>query len=119
MAQVKKMLPALVVIALALALGYFTLSKRGDVTRSDAHRLVQAGARLVDVRSPSEFAAGHIDGAVNIPVQELEARLGELTPKDAPLVVYCRSGHRSGNAARILRSAGFHAVHDLGAMSRW
>jgi phage shock protein E len=119
MAQVKKMLPTLVLIALALALGFFAFMKRGDVSSSEARQLVQTGARLVDVRTAGEFAAGHIEGAVNIPVQELESRLAELTPKDAPVVVYCRSGHRSGNAARILKGAGFAAVHDLGAMSRW
>lgn len=56
---------------------------------------------------------------MNIPVEQLDARISELLPKDAPVVVYCRSGHRSGSAARTLKSAGFVAVHDLGPMSRW
>jgi rhodanese-related sulfurtransferase len=43
----------------------------------------------------------------------------ELQPKDTAVVVYCRSGQRSGNAARLLKSAGFQAVHDLGPISRW
>jgi phage shock protein E len=108
-----------VVALLVLAIGYFVLTRRGDVDASQARKLVDGGARLVDVRTPAEFAAGHIPGAVNIPLQELEQRLGEFEPKHAPIVVYCRSGNRSSSAARTLKAAGYAAVHDLGAMSRW
>jgi phage shock protein E len=115
----EKMLSTLLVVALVLVVGYFMLMKGGDVSSAEARQLVQAGARLVDVRTPGEFAAGHIAGAINIPVQELTNRVHELQPQDATVVVYCRSGQRSGNAARMLRNAGFARVHDLGAMSRW
>lgn len=115
----EKMLPTLLVVAVVLVAAYFMFLKGGDVNGAEARQLVQAGARLVDVRTPGEFAASHIEGAINIPVQELEARMNELQPKDRAVVVYCRSGHRSGNAARMLKSAGFQAVHDLGPISRW
>lgn len=115
----EKMLPTLLVIAVVLVAAYFIFMKGGDVNSAEARQLVKAGARLVDVRTPDEFAAGHIPGAINIPVQQLDARMGELQPKDAGIVVYCRSGHRSGNAARMLKGAGFAAVRDLGPMSRW
>ncbi|HVY31966.1 MAG TPA: rhodanese-like domain-containing protein [Polyangiaceae bacterium] len=113
------MLPTLLIVAVVLGAGYFTFMKGGDVSSAQARQLVQAGARLVDVRTPGEFAAGHIPGAINIPVQQLDARMSELQPKNTGVVVYCRSGHRSGNAARMLKSAGFVDVHDLGPMSRW
>jgi len=113
------MLPTLLVVAVVLVVGYFMFMKGGDVSGAEARQLVQAGARLVDVRTPGEFAAGHLAGALNIPVQELDGRMQELLPKDAAVVVYCRSGHRSGNAARMLKSAGFATVHDLGPMTRW
>jgi phage shock protein E len=116
---IEKMLPTLLVIVAVLAVGYFMFMKGGDVTRQQARQLVDSGARLVDVRTPAEFAAGHIPGAVNIPVQQLDSRLSELQPKDQAVVLYCRSGNRSGTAARLLKSAGFAAVHDLGPMSRW
>jgi rhodanese-related sulfurtransferase len=116
---IEKMLPTVLVIALVLFVGYFMFLKGGDVSGAEARQLVQAGARLVDVRTPGEFASGHIPGAINIPLQELQGRLRELEPKDATVVLYCRSGHRSGNAARLLKGAGFGAVHDLGAMTRW
>ena len=115
----EKMLPTLLVVAVVLAVAYFMFMKGGDVSSAEARELVRAGARLVDVRTPGEFAAGHIAGAINIPVQQLDARMSELQPKETAVVVYCRSGNRSGNAARVLKSAGFTAVHDLGPMSRW
>jgi len=84
----------------------------------DPHKLVADGATLLDVRTPGEFANGHLPGAVNIPVSDLSARLNEV-PKDKPVVVYCRSGHRSGMAASTLRRSGMKTVVDLGAMSNW
>jgi len=112
-------MPTVLVVTLLLAVGYLLLRSSGDVSSEQARQLVQAGARLVDVRTPSEFAAGHIPGAINIPLQQLDSRLAELPPKGTPLVVYCRSGNRSGSAKRVLENAGFSAVHDLGPMSRW
>ncbi len=90
-----------------------------DPVRAEAHALVGRGARLVDVRSAVEFAAGHIDGAVNIPVQELKGRMDEVGPKSEPVVVYCRSGQRSASAKRTLEANGYTKVFDLGPMSRW
>lgn len=109
-----------VVLALAALFVVWTLLKRrGDVSAAEARRLVGAGARLVDVRSPGEFASGHLDGAVNIPVQELGSQLGKLGARDRPVVLYCASGARSAIAARMLKSQGFSTVRNLGAMSRW
>ena len=87
------------------------------VTAEQAQALVQSGARLVDVRTPEEFAAGHMEGALNVPLDTLQARApGELGPRDAPVVVYCRTGRRSGKAAALLKELGFTQVHDLGPM---
>lgn len=92
-----------------------------DVNSAQAHELVQKQkALLLDVRTPQEFAGGHLDGAKNIPVQELEAQLSQLADaKDKDIVVYCHSGARSSRAAGILKSHGFTKVHDLGGMSNW
>jgi phage shock protein E len=95
------------------------LLRRGRLAGADAHRLVAAGARLVDVRTPGEFAAGHLPGAINLPLAELERGLGSLGSKDGTIVLYCRSGSRSALARRMLLASGFTAVHDLGAMSSW
>lgn len=85
------------------------------------HReLVARGAPLLDVRTAEEFAAGHLPGAVNIPVDEVPARLSEVArltaAKGKDLVVYCRSGRRSAIAATALRAEGYTVV-DVGPMS--
>jgi len=108
-----------IAVAFALGLGPTLSGCSDDPVRAEAHQIVESGGRLVDVRTPDEFAAGHIEGAVNIPVQDLPARMDELDPKDEPIVVYCRSGARSGSAKRTLESAGYTKVFDLGPMSRW
>jgi phage shock protein E len=108
---------ALAVLALSASSCLFAFS--GDLSGREARRMVAEGALLLDVRTPGEYAAGHLEGAVNVPVQVLATRLDELGAHERPIVVYCRSGHRSANAAALLRDAGFTDVHDLGAMSRW
>lgn len=78
----------------------------------------KASHLLVDVRTPSEFREGHIAGAVNIDLQQLSRRLGEL-PHDKPVVLYCRSGSRSATAANLLARAGYDNVYDLGGVIAW
>jgi phage shock protein E len=84
-----------------------------------ARELVARGAVLLDVRTPEEFRDEHVPGAVNVPLQELTARLDEVGARDRTVVVYCRSGRRSAEAARLLQHAGFRHVHDMGAMLEW
>lgn len=78
---------------------------------------------LLDVRTPSELTTpplGHIDGGMNIPVQQLEQRVNELEPyKDKEIVVICRSGHRSSIATGILLKHGFNATNVAGGMLRY
>ncbi len=73
---------------------------------------------LLDVRTAEEFASGHLPGAVNISLQDLPSRLGEV-PVDQPVVLYCRSGNRSGQAAALLEEAGYTQVADLGGIIDW
>jgi phage shock protein E len=110
----------LIPVALLLAGGlYVRFGLRGDVAGPEARRLVAAGARLVDVRSPDEFAAGHLPGAVNVPVGTLADRLAEVGPKDGTVIVYCHTGMRSARAASLLRDNGFTDVRNLGPMRAW
>ena len=87
---------------------------------NDTHhrQLIEQGALLLDVRTRDEFHEGHVARAVNIPVQELAHRLGEVGPKTRPVVVYCRSGGRSAAAAQLLTQAGYQ-VRDIGPMTAW
>lgn len=71
----------------------------------------------IDVRSPDEYRAGHVEGAANIPYTEIGARIGEVTEdKDALIYVYCRSGRRSGIAQNSLQDAGFSNVINAGGL---
>jgi phage shock protein E len=93
-------------------------ASQGRVDGAQAKKLVDGGALLLDVRTPEEFASGHVGGAVNIPVQVLGQRLAEVGSKDREVVVYCKSGGRSARAATELRQAGYK-VHDLGGIGNW
>jgi rhodanese-related sulfurtransferase len=77
---------------------------------------------VIDVRGPDEFIGplGHIAGATNVPLAELEARISELTGRDRPLVLVCKTDRRSSVAAQQLRAAGAADVAVLrGGMERW
>lgn len=87
------------------------------IAAEEAARILDRGGLLVDVRSPEEFAAGHLEGAVNLPVDGIGRHAGELADKE--LVLYCRSGLRSQRALQVLRRRDCRGVHSLGAMSRW
>lgn len=73
---------------------------------------------LLDVRRPDEFAGGHIAGATNISVETLANNLSRV-PRDTPIVLYCRSGNRSAQAADILAEAGYTEVYDMGGIIEW
>jgi len=90
-----------------------------EVSVDDADELRQAGALVLDVREPAEWATGHIEGATLISLGELEARVGEL-PRDRDIVVVCRSGNRSAQGRDVLLAAGFAAVTSMaGGMTDW
>lgn len=105
-------------------LGHIADNLRTGVSRLiQWHEIAQArddGARLIDVRTPAEFARGSIPGAVNIPVDELRARLSELPDHSTPLVVNCAVGLRGHTAARILVQHGWTDVRNLsGGYTTW
>jgi rhodanese-related sulfurtransferase len=80
--------------------------------------LKQQGATLVDVRSVAEFANANAPGTVNIPLQELGARLDEI-PRTAPVVLACASGTRSGMAKMMLKKHGYPHVYNIGVWSNF
>jgi sulfur-carrier protein adenylyltransferase/sulfurtransferase len=74
---------------------------------------------LLDVREPNEWAISDLPGSVKIPLGTLPQRLDELPPQE-DIVVYCRTGGRSGNAVQFLRQKGFDRVLNLaGGINRW
>lgn len=85
---------------------------RGDHPQFDVEAL-DGDAFVLDVRTPKEFDAGHVPNAVNIPVDELRARLGEI-PTDRMVAAYCQVGQRGYLASRLLNQSGFNAVNVAG-----
>lgn len=74
-------------------------------------------ARLIDVRTHSEFVSGHIDGAFNLPLDRFNHEIHHVVPdKDTPVILYCRSGARSGHALSVMRQMGYHQVHNGGGV---
>ncbi len=65
------------------------------------------GVKLIDVRTPGEFATGHLPGAVNVQVGDLDGVAAAIGAQDAPAVIYCASGARSGHAVRALAARGY------------
>lgn len=79
----------------------------------DLAELVKNGATIVDVRTKAEYAAGHIKGSINIPLDQLTNKIGQLK-KDKVIITVCASGMRSSSAKSILKSNGFTDVHNGG-----
>ncbi|GEP39663.1 hypothetical protein NPS01_33260 [Nocardioides psychrotolerans] len=79
---------------------------------------LEGGGTLIDVRETAEFAAGHVPGAVNIPMGHLTNRIGELD-RTAPVHLICASGNRSAAMTDVLVAQGFDAVNVLGGTGAW
>ena len=104
--------------ALVLVAVLFPLACGADTTNDpQAAELVSAGAVIIDVRTPEEFAAGHLDGAVLIDIKHPSFD-AEITKLDATAsyIVYCRSGNRSAQAVDRMRAIGIENITDLGSL---
>lgn len=80
----------------------------------DLAELIRNGAVIVDVRSPAEFATGHVKDSINIPLEKIASKANELKPY-SNVIVCCRSGNRSGMAERTLKSKGIKNVINGGS----
>lgn len=126
--QLKFILDNWMLIAVALAAGGMLLwptigrGGPGALTPDAAVLLMnREKAVVVDVCEPAEFAAGHVVGAKNIPLGELEGKLASAVKNKAlPLILICHSGARSGRAVAIAKKLGFEKVQSLsGGMTAW
>jgi len=107
------------VVIVATVVAFFLLPRilgARRVSSDIVRQKLAAGAKVIDVRSPQEYRSGAYPGAVNIPLQILHSRLGEL-PKDRAIVLYCASGARSAAAAAMLKRAGFVDVVNAGGIA--
>ena len=93
-----------------------------NITAQEAKKLMdkEEGYVILDVRTEEEYAQGHIPGAVLIPDYEIETKAEEiLTDKDQMILVYCRSGRRSKNAAQVLVELGYTDIREFGGIIDW
>ena len=115
------MIKRLFLFCLCFATSHFTLA--ADIPEITAQQLLekQSSRVILDVRSPEEYAEGHVPGAINIPHAEIANRLDQLSEfKHQQVVVYCRSGRRAGIAAEILQNQGFdNLLHLEGDILQW
>lgn len=111
------------VLALLLAMSNASFAQAADISQTEMMQRIEAGHEqlILDVRSPEEYAEGHVPGAINIPHDQLSSRVAEIgSHKNKDVVLYCRSGKRAAMAADILHSAGFSKLlHLEGDMYDW
>jgi rhodanese-related sulfurtransferase len=89
-----------------------------EVPAREALRLVQDGIPVIDVRERFEYAAGHVPGALNLPLGNLATTHQQLD-QGRPVLVVCASGNRSSHAVRYLRQLGYEAINLAGGMFAW
>ena len=79
--------------------------------------VLQSGSVLLDVRSPEEFAAGHLQGAVNIPHDRIAEEIAAAVPdKSVQVILYCRSGRRADTALKTMQAMGYENVSNYGGL---
>ena len=86
----------------------------GGGPQVDFREWVSEGAVIIDVRTKAEYAAGHIKGSINIPLDQIEGAAKKIKAKHSKVITCCRSGRRSGIAANILNSKGIETVNGGG-----
>ena len=78
---------------------------------------MENNAVLLDVRTPEEHKSGYLEGAVLLPLAELESKISSTVPgKNTPIYIYCRSGRRAGTAVEKLKAMGYTDLHNLGGL---
>ncbi len=117
----RRMIP--VVLAVLMLTGCASVKGAGytEISMDDAVKRMSSGEYIiVDVRRPDEFAEGHIPGAVNVPNKDIGSEdIPQLPDKSAKLLVYCRSGRRSKEAAEKLAANGYKHVYEFGGILDW
>lgn len=102
---------AILVAGIVFALTRPAGAIRRDIGNQELRELASGGARLIDVRSPGEYAMGHVPGAENVPVENI-ASAAKSWDRKQPLVVYCATGARSSEAVGALASMGFRELYN-------
>ena len=106
-------------ITLALLVAYIFLRRNGQISADAAIAHLKQGALLIDVRNADEYSTGHLKGAINVPLQEIDSLIvREVKDKDRVILLHCQSGTRSGVAKNRLNALGYTRVYNLGSYQR-
>lgn len=92
------------------------------ISQAEAYEMMQENSNIMilDVRTPEEFASGHIKNAINIPNESIgNSIVNKLTDKNAAILIYCRSGNRSKQAASKLEKLGYGNIYEFGGINTW
>ena len=111
------MKPTGALFAFAMVFAVACYSETGDTITPEILAAIEHKALIVDVRTPEEFADGHYPGAINIPHETILDGLNQLgVSQETPVLLYCRSGNRSGQAELALKSNGFSQAKNAGGL---
>ena len=98
-------------------MGFFDFLKQPDINQGVEQYKTTSGAILLDVRTPQEYAEGHIPGGKNLPLQNIDKATIIIDNKDTPLFVHCLSGTRSRQAAAVLKQMGYTNATNIGGIA--
>ena len=88
------------------------------ITCADVNGLVSEGAIVIDVRTPDEYNTDHIENAINIDSSQIKYAIkGKVSDLETKIIVYCQSGRRSAESAKILTELGYKNVYDMGSIT--
>lgn len=113
----------LISVALLLTVGGAVIYRNATSSSTDKQVLAANSAalandtRIYDVRTEEEFTASHVKTAILFPVTDMQAGKFPDVPKDTPIALYCRTGHRAGQALELMKQAGFTNVKNIGGLS--
>jgi phage shock protein E len=97
-------------------MGLLNFLKTKDINAGVKDFQATKGAVLLDVRTAGEYAEGHIENSLNLPLQNIEQAVSVIKDKNTPLFVHCRSGGRSASATAALKKMGYTNVSDIGGI---
>ena len=95
------------------------LFNKTDINTAVEEYRTTPGAFLIDVRTGPEYEAGHIEGAINVPLVSIHFIVNHVRDIEAPVYVYCQTGARSGQAASMIREMGYKNVKNVGGVNRY
>lgn len=106
-------------LSVLLLVGCGSKIEHQELTSAQAKDKMNEDVVLLDVRTTEEFASGHIEKAINIPVENITEIKSQVSDENAVILVYCRSGNRSAKASTQLVEMGYTEVYDFGGIQDW